>query len=198
MSSQGCTAAREAPSARSGAKVIQALPPRYGHKTDNSDFVRITPIVTRYQGQEIAELGAGGGQSDLNQRHELQFWTSEEVGKLMAFCATKLRGQPQILAGVMQLLASVISKEIDTLELEDFACTAETRMSQPHETGYLDLDGMPLEKLVPALAKIVTSEKRKEDSATGTDGRSSIKSAIRADGLPKQIVSVLCLQMRRC
>jgi hypothetical protein len=182
---------------RSGAKVIYALLSRYCHKTDKPDFVRITPIVTRYQGQEIAELGAGGGQSDLNQRHELQFWTSEEVGKLMAFCITKLEGQPQILAGVIELLASVISKEISTLELDDFASTAQTGMSQPHETGYLDLDGMPLEKLVPALAKLVTSGKLKESQANGTNEQSSIKPAMTADGLPKQIVSRLCLQVRR-
>lgn len=36
-----------------------------------TDFVRITPIVSRHQGIEIAEIGAGGGQGDLNQRHEL-------------------------------------------------------------------------------------------------------------------------------
>lgn len=37
-----------------------------------SDFVRITPIVSRHKGIEIAELGAGGGHGDLNQQHELE------------------------------------------------------------------------------------------------------------------------------
>lgn len=140
----------------------------------------------------MAELGAGGGQSDLNQRHELEVWNSEQVGELMAFCAKKLQGQPQILSGVMQLLTSAIADGVNSIELDDFTSTAQTRMSQPDEIGYTDLDGMPLEKLVPALAKVVTNMKLKKCQWTGNVERSTAKFAKRADDLPKQIVS-LCL-----
>ena len=109
----------------------------------------------------------------------------------MAFCTRKLQGQPQILAGVLQLLSSVVGDGLNSIELDDFTSTAQTRMSEPDEIGYTDLDGMPLEKLVPALAKVVTNMKLKKSQSTSNIGQSPAKAEKRADGLPKQIVSVL-------
>ena len=137
----------------------------------------------------MAELGAGGGQFDLNQRHELDVRNSEQVGELMAFCAKNFQGQPEILSSVLQLLTSVIGDGVSSIELDDFTSTAQTRMSQPDEIGYTDLDGMPLEKLVPALAKVVTNMKLKKSQSTGNVERATAESAKRADGLPKHIVS---------
>jgi hypothetical protein len=53
----------------------------------NARIVHIIPIVTRVNGEEIAELGAGGGKGDLDQKEELESGGMGDVGKLMELCA---------------------------------------------------------------------------------------------------------------
>ncbi|KAI7305862.1 hypothetical protein KC315_g14468 [Hortaea werneckii] len=153
----------------------------------NEDFVRITPIISRHRGVEMAEIGAGGGQGDLGQHHELEVWDPSLVGQLIALCASKLHGQPELQACVMQMLTSIIEDRIPSISLDDSELKEESIQNEKGEEGFANLDDLPLERLVPALAKLVTKAKgqgQKEDSFT--KDRSSVFSA-RADGLPKQI-----------
>lgn len=154
------------------------------------DFVRITPIVSRHNGVEIAELGAGGGQGDLNQQHELEVSDAELVGQLMALCASKLHGQTQLLSSVLQMLTSVINDRVQSIKLEDFNLTNEYG-SATGEDHLHDLEDLPLEKLVPTLAKIVMKQKQKKVQSSGSGSRRpSMDAAKRGDGLPKCIVSL--------
>ncbi|KAI7156315.1 hypothetical protein KC349_g6375 [Hortaea werneckii] len=153
----------------------------------NEDFVRITPIISRHRGVEMAELGAGGGQGDLDQHHELEVWDPSLVGQLIALCASKLNGQPELQASVMQMLKSIIDDRIPSISLDDSELKEESIQNEKGEEGFADLDDLPLERLVPALAKLVTKAKgqgQKEDLFV--KDRSAVSSA-RADGLPKQI-----------
>lgn len=137
----------------------------------------------------MAEIGAGGGQSDLNQRHELETSDQQQIGELISLCTKKLTDQPRLLTGVLELLTSVIRDGVHSLPLEDFI-PAYNRVPQPNESGFLDLDGMALDDIIPTLTKLVTKANLKK-SQTGANkhGRSGSLSAPRADGLPKQIVS---------
>ena len=140
----------------------------------------------------MAELGAGGGQGDLNQQHELEVWDAQQVGQLMAMCATKLQGQTQLLSGVLQMLTSVIDGGVQTIALEDFISTARTVLPQAQEDPPADMDDMPLEKIVPLLARVMTKMKqRKAQSGGQSSVPPPVEPAKRADGLPKRIVSPL-------
>ena len=154
--------------------------------TNVTDFVRITPIISRHNGQDMVELGAGGGQSDLDQRHELQFWDPEQVGQLIALCSAKLNNQPQLLTGILQLLTSVMSGNQKSIKLNDFMSSV-----QIEDHDHTDLEELPLEKLVQALAKTATNMDIKKAQSSATMSPSSDSTSRRPDGLPKQIVSRL-------
>ncbi|KAK3705078.1 hypothetical protein LTR37_013445 [Vermiconidia calcicola] len=154
----------------------------------NKDFVRITPIISRHNGMEMAELGAGGGQGDLNQQHDLEVSDTGLVGQLMALCAAKLQGQPQLLSSVLQMLTDTINERTQYIGLDDSNITTNSDKMVGDEDVSTDLDELPLEKLVPALARLVTKAKQKKVQAVDhSKTRLSIESAKRPDGLPKRI-----------
>lgn len=78
--------------------------------------VRIIPIITRSSGAEIAEIGAGGGQGDLDQKEELDTGDVVEVGKLMELCAEKIEDQ-ELLSKVLAALQRSVSDGIGNIEL---------------------------------------------------------------------------------
>lgn len=140
----------------------------------------------------MAELGAGGGQGDLNQQHELEVSNAEVVGQLMALCASKLQGQTKMLSGVLQMLTSVIDDRKQSIVLHDFLSEIKFPLPDSQEDKVEDMDDMPLEKLVPALARLVTKMKLKKTQTNDhIKARPPVEHAKRADGLPKQIVSQL-------
>ncbi|KAH7086245.1 beta-lactamase-like protein [Paraphoma chrysanthemicola] len=74
----------------------------------NATIVHIIPIITRSNGIEIAELGAGGGKGDLDQKEELETGDIAELGKLMELCAKTIKDETllsQVLALLQQTLA---------------------------------------------------------------------------------------------
>ncbi|GIZ42986.1 hypothetical protein CKM354_000623200 [Cercospora kikuchii] len=150
----------------------------------NNDFVRITPIISRHNGQEMAELGAGGGQGDLNQQHELEIDDSNIFQKLMSLCVEKLHSQPELLSGVVQMLTAttVTGGSAIQVQLADLANGDGTKdATQDAGDDMLDdLDELPLEKVVSVLAKRVSDSK---SDATATSDRP----AIRPGSLPKHI-----------
>ena len=153
-----------------------------------SDFVRITPIISRHKGVEMAELGAGGGQGDLGQHHELEVWDPALVGQLIALCASKLHGEPQLQESVMQMLTSIIHDRIPSISLDDSDLKEQSIQNQSSEEEFANFDDLPLERLVPVLSELVTKAKQsgQRQDTFGND-RSAVSSA-REDGLPKRIV----------
>jgi hypothetical protein len=69
----------------------------------NAKIVHIIPIVTRANGVEIAELGAGGGKGDLDQREELESGGMGDVRRLMELCAASTTDE-RLLSKVLALL----------------------------------------------------------------------------------------------
>lgn len=104
-------------------------------------------------------------------------------------CATKLQGQPQLLASVMEMLTSLINERVQSISLDGSGLNDDS-VQGLGEDDMVDIDDLPLERLVPALSKLVLKSKlklaQKKDPFAGM--RSSLPLA-RPDGLPKQIVS---------
>ncbi|KAI4604653.1 hypothetical protein J4E80_010976 [Alternaria sp. BMP 0032] len=73
----------------------------------NAKIVHIIPIVTRANGEDIAELGAGGGKGDLDQKEELESGGMGEVKKLMELCAASINDK-QLLEKVITLLQQTL------------------------------------------------------------------------------------------
>ena len=150
----------------------------------NIAFVRITPIISRHDGVEMAELGAGGGKGDLDQQHELEVGDAGTLGMLMSLCATKMQDQPQRLSRVLQMLASFMLDPVRTIALD-------SAMLHPDQTGLgqegmVELEQLPIDSLIPALASLAAKAKERGDEhasivETGQDRKSA--------SLPKRIVS---------
>lgn len=140
----------------------------------------------------MAELGAGGGQGDLNQRHELETSDESAVSQLIAFCATKLQDQPQLQASVLEMLSAIRRDHTRSIVLNGSAF-----QSDGHSEDGLDIsniDELPLERLVPVLVRFVTMAKEQRAQAGGlVANQPSTLSSARVDGLPKQIVSTRTL-----
>lgn len=89
--------------------------PIVDHDTD-ARIVHIIPMINRVNGTEIAELGAGGGKGDLNQKEELETGDAVDVGKLMELCAKTIKDE-RVLSGVLALLQQVLIDGDDTIDL---------------------------------------------------------------------------------
>ncbi|KAF1944625.1 hypothetical protein EJ02DRAFT_371044 [Clathrospora elynae] len=72
--------------------------------------VHIIPIITRAEGVELSELGAGGGKGDLDQKEELETGGVAEMGKLMKLCAASIEDE-QLLAKVLALLQQTLARD---------------------------------------------------------------------------------------
>ncbi|KAK5121355.1 hypothetical protein LTR85_005521 [Meristemomyces frigidus] len=156
------------------------------------DFVRITPIISRYKGVDMAELGAGGGQGDLDQHHELEVGDTSLVGQLIAMCATKLQSQPQLHASVMEMLTTIINDRVESISLDASGLNDDPALAEEGDDDLANADELPLERLVPALAKAAAKSKQKQaqkGDPFAVRQRSSLSLA-RPDGLPKQIVGL--------
>lgn len=153
------------------------------------DFVRITPIISRYKGVEMAELGVGGGQGDLDQHHELEVGDTSLVGHLIALCATKLQDQPQLRTSVMEMLTTIINERVESISLDGSGLIDDSGLASKDVDDLMNVDELPLERLVPALAKAAAKSKQKlAQKADPFVTKSSALQLARADGLPKQIV----------
>lgn len=82
------------------------------------DVVWITPIITRTNtGEDVAELGAGGGGGDLDQTHELELNDTAAVGRLITLCSTKIQ-DPHLLAKVINVVSAAMASETKTLSFD--------------------------------------------------------------------------------
>ncbi|KAH8728487.1 beta-lactamase-like protein [Phaeosphaeriaceae sp. PMI808] len=82
-----------------------------------SKVVHIIPIITRANGAEIAEAGAGGGKGDLDQKEQLETGDATEVGKLMELCAKAITDE-NLLSKVLALLQQTVARGDVKLDLD--------------------------------------------------------------------------------
>lgn len=118
-------------------------------KDANTRIVHIIPIISRSNGVEIAELGAGGGKGDLDLKEELETGDVAAMGRLMELCAQSIN-EPELLSKVLKLLqyasatgsASVdfglqLQKESqvseDDLSLQKFVAALSSRASKKQQ-----------------------------------------------------------------
>ena len=140
----------------------------------------------------MAELGAGGGQGDLDQHHELEVGDASLVGQLIALCATKLQSQPQLHASVMQMLTTIINDRVQSISLDGPGLNDDPALTEEPGDDLANADELPLDRLVPALAKAAARSKQKQAQRSDPFAarQRSPLSLARPDGLPKQIVSL--------
>jgi hypothetical protein len=86
------------------------------HDTD-AKIIHIIPIITRTNGVELAELGAGGGKGDLDQKEELETGDVANIGKLMGLCAKTIKDE-ELLSKVLALLQQALAGGDGTLDLD--------------------------------------------------------------------------------
>lgn len=105
----------------------------------------------------MPELGAGGGQGDLDQQHELEVGDTSALGMLMSLCATKLQDQPILLSSVLEMLASMVKDPVHAIALDP--SIFQTDAPGLNQEDVDEPEDVPLESLVPALTAIVSEAK---------------------------------------
>jgi hypothetical protein len=138
----------------------------------------------------MAYLGAGGGKGDLDQQHELEVGDAGTLVMLMSLCATKMQDQPQRLSSVLQMLASFMRDPVQTIALD-------STMLHPDQTGLnhedvADLEQLPIDSLIPALASLAAKAKEQggENTTTVGSGQDTKAAQRTSKSLPKRLVSI--------
>ncbi|KAF2273485.1 uncharacterized protein EI97DRAFT_383564 [Westerdykella ornata] len=109
--------------------------------------VHIMPIITRTGDAEIAEIGAGGGQGDLDQKDELETADVGDVGKLITLCAEKIEDQ-ELLSKVLAVLQHSLNDKSGMIDLgQGLQKESESQQAQ---------DNLPVQALVSVLSEQVT------------------------------------------
>ncbi|KAF1974129.1 hypothetical protein BU23DRAFT_598496 [Bimuria novae-zelandiae CBS 107.79] len=81
--------------------------------------VHIIPIITRVKDTnvEIAELGAGGGKGDLDQKEELETGSALHIEKFMDLCAKSIKDE-ELLLKMSNLLQEALKGGNGTIDLD--------------------------------------------------------------------------------
>jgi hypothetical protein len=144
----------------------------------SKSFVRITPIISRHNGQSMREPGAGGGDGDLNLRHELEFHDAAEFGQLMQLLIQNLSDDRDRCAKVMKMVADDMqARGTVSLDLLDIWPEGEDRSDSQAEA---EMEDLTPEKVILALVR--RAEKPKIESGTAEPASDH------AGNLPKQIL----------
>lgn len=127
-------------------------------------MVWITPIIVRHKGHEIAEIGAGGGQGDLNQTHSLELYDQGTVQQLLMICRRVLQAQPDLRDQMTQWFSTLMKsgKESIDLDLEILRDEVEHTSQDGKPVDEFDMDNLPIDKLVPALTRLITGKSDQE------------------------------------
>lgn len=136
----------------------------YSDEFDAAHVVWITPIIARHRGVEIAELGAGGGQGDLNQTHSLELYDQASVQQLLLICNRALQAQPELKEPMKEWFMTLMKsgKESIDLDLEILREEVEITSQDGKPDDEFDLDNLPIDKLVPALTRLITGKSNQE------------------------------------
>lgn len=119
-------------------------------KDTDAKIVHIIPIISRSNGIEIAELGAGGGKGDLDQKEELETGDVAAMGRLMELCAQSIN-EPELLSKVLKLLQYALTTGSASM---DFGL-------QLQKESQVSEDDLSLQKFVAALSS--NASKRQQD-----------------------------------
>ncbi|KAI5235809.1 hypothetical protein E4T43_09026 [Aureobasidium subglaciale] len=127
--------------------------------------VWITPIIARHKGYEIAEIGAGGGQGDLNQTHSLELYDQGSVQQLFLICKRALQAQPELRKPMQEWFATLTErgKESIDLDLEILRDEVDLTSQDGRPVDEFDMDNLPIDKLVPALTRLITGKAKQEE-----------------------------------
>lgn len=125
----------------------------------DAKVVHIVPIVTRLNGAEVAEIGAGGGKGDLDQKEELETGHVADVGKLMELCAKQIKDEA-LLSRVLALLQTALDEGKGNIHLN----AALQKESQNSE------DDLSLHTLVSVLSTHATNTENVEERKNETLG----------------------------
>ncbi|KAK8246013.1 putative DNA repair protein [Phyllosticta capitalensis] len=123
-----------------------------------TNVVRIFPIVKRLpDGAEVAEMGLGGGKGDLDQTHELETPDPSILGRLQEFLSREV--DDALVARIMESLN--VKKGNGRLRLD-----AGLDLVQDEAAS---LDGIPLQRLVNILARLVRDDEEQPTLKTVDD-----------------------------
>ncbi|KAF2627553.1 hypothetical protein BU25DRAFT_392709 [Macroventuria anomochaeta] len=120
-------------------------------KDTDAKIIHIIPIISRSNGIEIAELGAGGGKGDLDQKEELETGDVAAMGRLMELCAQSI-DNPELLSKVLKLLQHALNMGSASM---DFGL-------QLQKESQVSEDDVSLQRLVAALSS--NASKRQSDN----------------------------------
>jgi hypothetical protein len=109
----GCLTSRESVRIHS---CEQGMGCRVLDRDAQAEIVHIIPIVTRANGTEIAELGAGGGKGDLDQKESFETGGTSDLAKLMELCAETIQDE-QALSKVLALLQQMFARTDSDIDL---------------------------------------------------------------------------------
>ena len=143
----------------------------------SKDFVRITPIITRYGGREEKELGAGGGYGDLNQQFAIDALDATTAQKVLELCLLKFADQPDLQTSTMHLLLSVVSGTASPVTLEKVNSILRHLDEDDEEHGEIRLD-----TFVQRLGHLAA-----EASSVDEAGDEYAPTELTQTGVPKQI-----------
>jgi len=123
------------------------------------DVVEIVPIISRHNGMDILELGAGGGKGDLDQTHELDIAEDPEaVMQLLALCKERIQDRT-VLGKVEKMLVGSFQKHQGlSFDLNDLSQGVKPDMKQELQTTENgDDEVLPLVRIVSILSKLAIS-----------------------------------------
>ena len=87
------------------------------HVLESADVVCITPIISHLSnGAYIPEIGAGGGEGDLIQAHELELKDADAAIELMKFCSENIK-DGDTLGETLNLISHGLKSAKRTLSL---------------------------------------------------------------------------------
>ncbi len=150
------------------------------------DFVRITPIISRHNGVELAELGTGGGQSDLTQQHQLEGVGPELLAQMVDACAKYFTDQPKVLQQLVHRLTSAMTSGQHAISLGDLNVFLADQARELGDQQDIDAEDVPQDQLLPAIIRAITRAQN-----LGLEKQVQIAPKLahrREDGLPRQIV----------
>lgn len=136
----------------------------YSDRLIAANVVWITPIIARHKGVEIAEIGAGGGQGDLNQTHSLELYDQASVQQLLLICNRALQAQPELKEPMKEWFTTLMKsgKESIDLDLEILREEVDITSQDGKPVDEFDMDNLPIDKLVPALTRLITGKSNQE------------------------------------
>lgn len=110
--------------------------------------VWITPIISRLNGVDVAELGAGGGRGDLEQTHELDVADPVTAAQLFALCSASVKDEA-LLQRIRTVLMQAV-KERGALGFE---------FPEEHIHGSGSDDAVPLKAVVDIMSSLADGER---------------------------------------